>query len=80
MPKRSYAVLAAVLAFLLLLPALLNGCAGLPLDYPWPASSALLTPEKTDMGKRIQVHAAQHRGKWGFTSCPTERTPSWRES
>ena len=71
MPKRSYAVIAAVLAFLFLLPALLAGCAGLPLDYPRTASSALLLPEKTDMGKRIQSVAAKHPGKSGFYLLPT---------
>jgi cardiolipin synthase C len=71
MPKRSYAVIAAALACLLLLPAMLNGCASLPLDYPRPASSALLMPEKTDMGKRIQAVAAKHQGKSGFYLLPT---------
>ncbi|MGD0827241.1 MAG: phospholipase D family protein [Desulfobaccales bacterium] len=71
MPKRSYAVIAATLAFLLLLPALLNGCASLPLDYPRPVSFALLLPEKTDMGKRIQAHVARHQGKSGFYLLPS---------
>jgi putative cardiolipin synthase len=55
----------------LLLPALLNGCASLPLDYPRPVSTALSLPEKTDMGKRIQAHVAKHQGKSGFYLLPS---------
>ena len=70
MPRRSHVVPATVLVFLFLLTALLNGCASLPLDYPRPVSTALLLPEKTDMGKRIQPHVAQHQGKSGFYLLP----------
>ncbi len=70
MPKRSYAAISAALALLLLLPALLNGCASLPLDYPRPVSSALLMPEKTDMGKIVDTLAARHQGKSGFYLLP----------
>ena len=70
MPKRSNLVPAAALACLFLLPALLNGCASLPLDYPRPVSSALLLPEETDMGQRIQPHVARHQGKSGFYLLP----------
>lgn len=71
MPKRSYAAISAILALLLLLPALLNGCAALPLDYPRPVSSALLMPEKTDMGKIVDTLAARHQGKSGFYLLPS---------
>ena len=56
---------------LFLLPALLNGCASLPLDYPRPVSSALLLPEETNMGKRIQPHVVKHQGKSGFYLLPS---------
>ncbi len=70
MPKRSAAARAAALAFLLLLAALSSGCASLPLDYPRPVSSALLLPEKTDLGKSIQAQVARHQGKSGFYLLP----------
>ncbi len=71
MPKRSNLVPVAALACLLLLPALLNGCASLPLDYPRPVSTALLLPEETHMGKRIQAHVVEHQGKSGFYLLPS---------
>ena len=71
MPKRSNVVPTVALVILSLLPALLNGCARLPLDYPRPVSTALLLPEETDMGKRIQAHAARHLGKSGFYLLPS---------
>jgi cardiolipin synthase C len=66
MPKRANLVPAFFLACLFLLPALLNGCASLPLDYPRSVSTALLLPEETDMGKRIQAHVTRNQGKSGF--------------
>ena len=66
MPKRSNPVPVAALACLFLLTALLNGCASLPLDYPRPVSTALLLPDETDMGQRIQAHVVRHQGKSGF--------------
>ncbi len=70
MPKRSAAARAAALALLLLLAALSSGCASLPLDYPRAVSSALLLPEKTDLGKSIQAQVARHQGKSGFYLLP----------
>ncbi|MCL4500242.1 MAG: phospholipase D family protein [Deltaproteobacteria bacterium] len=71
MPKRPYKVLAPALASLIFLAALSSGCAALPLDYPRSVSSALLLPEKTKMGQRIQPHVVKHQGKSGFYLLPS---------
>jgi putative cardiolipin synthase len=70
MPRRLGAT-AVLLPLLVLLPYLLNGCAGIPYDYPRPVSSALYLPEATALGRKIQAQAVKHPGKSGFYLLPT---------
>ena len=62
---------AAFLPLCLLLLFLLNGCAGIPYNYPRSASSALYRPEGTTLGKQFQAQAANHPGASGFYLLPT---------
>jgi putative cardiolipin synthase len=56
------------LAFLLLIAALLTGCATLPpgSDYPKTLSSALAQPEQTRFGRQFTDAAREHGGNSGF--------------
>jgi putative cardiolipin synthase len=62
---------AALLPLCLLLLLCLYGCAGIPYDYPRPASSALYRPEGTSLGQQFQARAANHPGASGFYLLPT---------
>ncbi len=71
MLKQGHSTLTAALALLVLLLALLTGCANLPMDYPRPVSTALSFPEETPMGERIQAQVAKNQGKSGFYLLPS---------
>lgn len=66
MLKRFRAAPAVIPGLLLWLLCLLGGCASLPYNYPRPVSSALLLPEKTQLGQKIQPIVVQHQGNSGF--------------
>ena len=69
--ERHQAARAALLPLCLLLLYLLNGCAGIPYDYPRPVSNALYRPEGTSLGKKFQAQAVNHPGASGFYLLPT---------
>jgi len=56
----------------LLIFALLNGCASLPpgSDFPRMASSALAHPEETRLGRQFADAAREHKGNSGFRIIP----------
>jgi putative cardiolipin synthase len=69
--KRNRVVQSVLLSLFLSFPALLTGCASLPLEYPRAVSTALSMPEKTGMGQRVQAQAVKHQGKSGFYLLPS---------
>ena len=58
--------------FILLIVALVSGCASLPpgSDFPKIASSALAHPEETRLGKQFEDAAGEHDGNSGFRIIP----------
>ena len=60
------------LSLLVLIVALLSGCASLPpgSDYPRPTSSALAHPEQTRLGRQFEAAASQHSGNSAFRIIP----------
>jgi putative cardiolipin synthase len=69
--ERHQAARTALLPLCLLLLYLLNGCAGIPYNYPRPVSSALYRPEGTSLGKKFQAQAVSHPEASGFYLLPT---------
>jgi putative cardiolipin synthase len=60
------------LSFVVLIVALISGCASLPpgSDFPRIASSALAHPEETRLGRQFESAAREHDGNSGFRIIP----------
>jgi putative cardiolipin synthase len=59
-------------SLIVLIVAVLSGCASLPpgSDFPRTASSALAHPDETRLGRRFETAAYEHNGNSGFRIIP----------